>query len=189
MTNDPFKMYGYVRNKYGRKILLWDPSPEDYAAIETIADALAKMNRFNGGTRFPFSVARHSIIMSQQVPQPYKLEALLHDAHETVVGDIVTPMKLAVPQFYDIEKLHEVAMRKAYGLPKEKSEVIKEADLRMFLTEQKQLRYSQGENLSGLEPYDVVLEPSSWEDDENDFLNQYKELTNDATGDETRLRR
>lgn len=187
--NDPFGMQGYVRNRYGRKILLWDPSPEDYADIETIAEALAKMNRFNGGTRFPFSVARHSIIMSQQVPQPYKLEALLHDAHETVVGDIVTPMKLAAPQFYDIEKLHEAAMRKAYGLPKEKSEVIKEADARMFLTEQEQLRYSQGENLSGLKPYDVVLKPSSWEDDESEFLDQYEKLIEEATGDETQLRR
>ncbi|WP_226781860.1 hypothetical protein [Oceaniglobus trochenteri] len=64
--------------------------PRDFRPF-AIADTLAKINRFNGRTCGPWSVASHSVLVSQLCPPAQKANGLLHDAHEFIIGDLTSP--------------------------------------------------------------------------------------------------
>src|SRR5438445_5243836 len=87
----------------GRRLDLLNPSPLD-VEIEDIAHGLARVARWNGQTRGPhaFSVAQHSVLVeriaseiSPRLARGARLTALLHDAPEYVVGDLISPFKAA----------------------------------------------------------------------------------------------
>lgn len=63
---------------------------------EVIATSLAKQCRFNGHCQGFYSVAQHSVLVAKNVPRDAKRHALLHDAHEIILGDIIRPMKSAL---------------------------------------------------------------------------------------------
>ena len=96
----------------GRRLDLLDPSPMDVEIID-IAHGLARVSRWNGQTKgqHPLSVAQHSVLVerfvSQNAPKldrKWRLAALLHDAPEYVIGDMITPFKYALGGIYrDIE--------------------------------------------------------------------------------------
>lgn len=66
-------------------------SARDVSAFR-VADALAKINRFSGRTPEPWSVAAHSVLVARLVDDPeLKAWALLHDAHEAILGDLTSP--------------------------------------------------------------------------------------------------
>lgn len=75
----------------------------DMIHILDIAHALSRINRFNGHLAGTMSVAEHSVNVSRHVEEPFKLTALMHDAAETYLGDIIRPLKM-LPQmaFYKI---------------------------------------------------------------------------------------
>ena len=88
----------------GRRLDLLDPSPLDIE-IEDIAHGLAFVARWNGQTRgeHPYSVAEHSLLVERSIgrlgrdAEPrWRLAALLHDAPEYVIGDMISPVKSAV---------------------------------------------------------------------------------------------
>ena len=88
----------------GRRLDILDPSPVD-VELTDIAHGLARVARWNGQTRgdYPFSVAQHSVlvleIFAAQTPEANakaRLYALLHDAPEYVMGDIISPFKAAM---------------------------------------------------------------------------------------------
>src|SRR5580692_5975484 len=88
----------------GRRLDLIDPSPVD-VEIADIAHGLARVARWNGQTRGPeiFSVAQHSLLVEAlfaaseaSPPAGARLAALLHDAPEYVIGDMISPFKAAV---------------------------------------------------------------------------------------------
>jgi uncharacterized protein len=64
--------------------------------IEEVAHSLARINRFAGHTREAYSVAQHSVHVSWQCSPEHALIGLLHDAHESVMGDITSPVKMAL---------------------------------------------------------------------------------------------
>ena len=110
----------------GRRLDLLDPSPLD-VEIEDIAHGLARVARWNGQTRgdWPFSVAEHSVlverIFSRLKPKPNVAEqliALLHDAPEYVIGDMISPFKSALGLDYrTFEDRLEAAVHIRFGLP------------------------------------------------------------------------
>jgi 5'-deoxynucleotidase YfbR-like HD superfamily hydrolase len=65
-------------------------------SIEEVAHSLARINRFAGHTREAYSVAQHSVHVSWQCNTEHALIGLLHDAHESVMGDITSPVKMAL---------------------------------------------------------------------------------------------
>lgn len=74
--------------------------PQDFKrlTIQRLANSLATINRFHGATKFPVSVATHSVLVSRLVEDAHGCKyaakaALMHDAHECVIGDIPTPIK------------------------------------------------------------------------------------------------
>ena len=110
----------------GRRLDLLDPSPMDIE-IEDIAHGLARVARWNGQTvgAHAFSVAQHSIVVEEIVAhiQPdveprWRLAALLHDASEYVIGDMISPFKAALGYDYKLfEERLENAIHTRFGIP------------------------------------------------------------------------
>ncbi|MFN3958880.1 MAG: YfbR-like 5'-deoxynucleotidase [Parvularculaceae bacterium] len=110
----------------GRRLDLLDPSPVDIE-IEDIAHGLARVARWNGQTlgEFPFTVAQHSLLvldfceaMRPDWPARWRLAALLHDAPEFVIGDMISPFKSALGEAYrTIERRLQTAVHLRFGLP------------------------------------------------------------------------
>ena len=110
----------------GRRLDILDPSPLD-VELSDIAHGLARVARWNGQTRgdYPFSVAQHSVlvleIFSAMTPGAGprdRLYALLHDAPEYVMGDIISPFKAAMGGNYkDVENRLLGAVHLHFSLP------------------------------------------------------------------------
>lgn len=125
----------------GRRLDLLDPTPLDIE-IEDIAHGLAFVARWNGQTMgdWPYSVAEHSLLVEQIfsrnasfVSPRWQLAALLHDAPEYVIGDMISPVKAAIgPQYGDLDGRLAAAVHLRFGLPatlpKEIKSAIKKAD-------------------------------------------------------------
>ncbi len=79
-----------------------DPRPEDIC-IEDIAHALSNLCRFGGHVRTFYSVAQHSVIVADLLPDRLKLAGLLHDATEAYLVDIPRPLKVALKEYQRIE--------------------------------------------------------------------------------------
>lgn len=117
----------------GRRLDLLDPSPMD-VEIEDIAHGLARVARWNGQTKgpLPFSVAQHSVIvesfcaeLAPDWPARWRLAALLHDAPEFVIGDMISPFKAALGEGYrTIEAGLQQAIHLRFGLPAELPRVV-----------------------------------------------------------------
>ena len=110
----------------GRRLALLDPSPLDIE-IEDIAHGLARVARWNGQTigAHAFSVAQHSLLVEEicrklapDWPRRHRLAALLHDAPEYVIGDMISPFKAALGLDYRaFEDKLEAAIHVRFGLP------------------------------------------------------------------------
>ncbi len=110
----------------GRRLDLLDPTPMDIE-IEDIAHGLAFVARWNGQTQgdYAYSVAEHSLLVeelfSRLVPGATpagRLTALLHDAPEYVIGDMISPVKAAVgPGYEELDKRLSAAIHIRFGLP------------------------------------------------------------------------
>jgi len=124
----------------GRRLDLLDPSPLD-VEVSDIAHGLARVARWNGQTSgdHAFSVAQHCLVVEDifrylnEATADQRLMALLHDAPEYVIGDMISPFKSVVGGGYKaVEKRLEAAVHLRCGLPphptRELKEKIKKAD-------------------------------------------------------------
>jgi uncharacterized protein len=125
----------------GRRLDLLDPSPLDIE-IEDIAHGLARVARWNGQTdgEHAFSVAEHSLLveaiageLEPELDRRFRLAALIHDAPEYVIGDLISPFKAALSLDYrafEARLLGAIHLR--FGLPAELpadiAKLIKRAD-------------------------------------------------------------
>jgi uncharacterized protein len=112
----------------GRRLDLLDPSPLDIE-IADIAHGLARVARWNGQTRGAhiFSVAQHTLLVeavmrdhNPRIDARLRLAALLHDAPEYVIGDMISPFKAVLGGDYKaVEKRLLAAIHIRFGLPPE----------------------------------------------------------------------
>ena len=110
----------------GRRLDLLDPTPVDIE-IADIAHGLAFVARWNGQTigDYAYSVAEHSLLVEQifgiqnpKAPAKWRLAALLHDAPEYVIGDMISPVKAAVgPGYGALDDRLAAAVHIRFGLP------------------------------------------------------------------------
>lgn len=120
----------------GRRLDLLDPTPVDIE-VEDIAHGLAFVARWNGQTRgdWPYSVAEHSLLVEEifhnanpGVSPRWQLAALLHDAPEYVIGDMISPVKAAVgPEYGALDDRLMAAIHIRFGLPSALPLAIKKA--------------------------------------------------------------
>jgi uncharacterized protein len=186
----------------GRRLDLIDPSPLD-VEIGDIAHGLARVARWNGQTKGPeiFSVAQHSLLVealfaARDVASPQaRLAALLHDAPEYVIGDMISPFKAAVGGDY---KLVEARLKRAvlirFGLTAEPSEDlerrIKVADRASAYLEATALagfsiaeaRKLFGEPDLPIRDFAAFLEPRRPADVEAEFLVRFGDLDAEVSG-------
>ena len=110
----------------GRRLDLLDPSPVD-VEVEDIAHGLAFVARWNGQTAgdWPYSVAEHSLLvetlfarLDRGATPGARLTALLHDAPEYVIGDMISPVKAAIgPDYGVLDDRLQAAINLRFGLP------------------------------------------------------------------------
>lgn len=147
--------------------------------IHDIAHALSQINRFCGHTHWPYSVAQHSIGASYLVPPEFAFEALMHDAHEAYVSDMMSPLKLLLPDYRRVETDVEVIVRLRYGLPLKTSPEVKRADLIMLATEKDALLHPDSGHwpiLDGIERSERIIIPMSSFEAEREFMARFNEL-------------
>lgn len=182
----------------GRRLDLLDPSPIDIEIVD-IAHGLARVSRWNGQTQgvYPMSVAQHSIVVERLVSRNapkldrrWRLAALLHDAPEYVIGDMITPFKYALGGIYrEIEDRLSAAIHIRFGLPatlpEPVSRAIKRADRMAAWLEATQLAgFSEQEAAKILRrpratPENMRLRPVSPDQAADMFLKKFRLLGGD----------
>jgi 5'-deoxynucleotidase YfbR-like HD superfamily hydrolase len=174
----------YLQTVSGRWVNPFDPDPEQLDAGD-IARALANQCRFGGHCRSFYSVAQHSVIVSELVERrggdaEDAFAALMHDATEAYLGDMPHPLKHRSPlgaAFRAAEEHLERALRERFRIKAGVAE-IKRADRALLATER--LAFSADSwhwpELEGVEP--LELELTAWSPDEaaDAFARRYAEL-------------
>ena len=193
----------WQRMRSGRRLDLIDPSPLD-VEIGDIAHGLARVARWNGQTKGPeiFSVAQHSLLVEalfaagEPLPSAKaRLTALLHDAPEYVIGDMISPFKAAIGGDYKrIEERLKRAIHIRFGLAAEPlddlNRSIKIADRASAYLEATALAgfaIAEARKLFGapdlpLRDFAAYLEPMRPADVEARFLARFAELDAEAVG-------
>ncbi len=178
----------------GRRLDLLDPSPLDIE-IEDIAHGLARVARWNGQTvgEHAFSVAQHSLVVEQiaagldaTLEPRWRLAALLHDAPEYVIGDMISPFKAALGVDYRaFEDRLEAAIHLRFGLPPRTpppvKALLKRADLVSAYFEATQLAgfdAAESVRLFGAPPpgMTLALEPWTAPDAQRRYLERFEAL-------------
>lgn len=129
-----------------------------------IARALSRIPRFNGHTLRFYSVAQHCVLASLIVPPQDALAALLHDAPEAYIGDMVSPLKAIIPSYKAIEHSLWCAIADRFDLDIAMPASIKAADLQLLATEKRDLLTKstyEWPQLRGVEPMCETIEPWS----------------------------
>jgi len=173
-----------VHTPSGHKVNLRAPS-EDSIEITDIAHNLARINRFNGATNIPYSVASHSVWVSKVVPEEQALSGLLHDASEAYLGDIIAPLKPMLQDYNYLEARFDLLISKVFGVhigmltPDE----LRKADSAAALLELFALGHPAYEErktrIQNLNPVYLKqpIVPQSVEAAEKDFMERFNELT------------
>lgn len=151
-------------------------------SVHDIAHALSQICRFTGHTQRFYSVAQHSVHVSEIVPREHALAGLMHDAAEAFIGDMSSPLKRMIPQYKEIEHRIESAVLNRFGLYLPLHPCVKEADLIMLKTEQRDLMHA-GSRLvpwhaaDQYQPLLANIEPWTPYDAYHRFLLRFQELT------------
>lgn len=178
-----------VRRIVGPTILLASGNYFDYCAPETsvftiddIAHGLSMTCRFAGQCARFYSVAEHSIYVSQLVPPEDALTGLLHDAAEAFVGDMAKPLKVLLPEYKAIENRVEKAIFDRFGLPFPLPASIKPVDVRMLATEQRQVMRNRDDwdYTRGMAPADITIRCLPPADAKREFLERFHAIANEG---------
>lgn len=177
----------YVLTGTGRKIFVLNPRPDDIDLMD-IGIPLTREPRYAGHSRFPFSVAQHSLVVAGLVSfrcereglgfNPHiHLQALLHDATEAYLKDIPKPVKLTMQLMmpegqkspYDIlEERWNAAIMQHFGLESNHHVFVKDADLMACAAEKRDIMpydATPWEGISDLNPSESLVTQRKKEED------------------------
>ena len=170
----------WIQTFTGIQFYFLNVQPEQIC-IEDIAHALSNICRFTGHCNEFYSVAEHSVLVSEYVNHNYTVAGLLHDAAEAYIGDMARPLKKIMSQFRETEKRIYKVIAEKFGIPEVISAEVKEADTIMLATEKDNLMSpepSPWEALNGIRSIISTpkLIPFTPRQIEVIFLEKYKEL-------------
>lgn len=170
----------YIATSTGKHIDFTNITP-DQICIEDIARGLSNECRFAGQLESFYSVAQHSVYVSQIVPPEYALEALLHDAAEAYIKDIPSPLKAMLPDYKAVEKRIEAVIRKKFGLPPVMTVDVHYADLVMLATEKRDFEIDPASHwpmLDSAPPHDdIIIQPLTPPQAYHQFMARFEMLT------------
>jgi hypothetical protein len=148
----------------------------DMICIEDIASALSKVCRFGGHSNDFYSVAQHSVVVASLAPEYLCREALLHDAAEAYLGDVIKPLKNIIGAAYeDIEHKFMVAICKKFNLSADNLWEVKKYDKEALTIEH--AYFIKGDMLEWISAmHRINLNSSTWHHKEakSKFLAFYK---------------
>ncbi len=200
-TETPAPARAWQRMLSGRRLDLLDPSPLDIE-IADIAHGLARVARWNGQTKgaHAFSVAQHSLLvetiaaaLKRNASAQLRMAALLHDAPEYVVGDLISPFKAAMGAVYKaFEERIQRAVHIRFGLPPVLpagvTQLVKKADkiaayyeateLAGFAVEDARACFGEPPALAGALP--ARLEPMPAAEAQAAYLRRFEALENET---------
>ena len=170
---------GFIGTFSGLRFWPLDPNPEKIL-IDDIAHALAHQCRFGGHASKFYSVAEHSVHVSQLCLPEHALWGLLHDASEAYLVDLPRPLKL-LPEFAayrEAERRLQRAVAVRFGLPPDQPASVTEADDTMLWIEAHSLLGSIPEEAirETRAPFEIT-DPLLPVEAERLFLSRFKELT------------
>lgn len=159
----------------GALVDLMEFSP-DHVRLPDIAHALSMINRFTGHTTVPYSVAQHSVVVSQICDQEIALWGLLHDASEAYLGDVARPLKQILPDYRALERHVQLQIARKFGLSWPMPEAVHDADARALLYEKDWLLAVQHDWGMQAETITIPRVAWSWEESKERFLKRAGEL-------------
>lgn len=189
----------YIATYTGRKFK-YDSDTPDVSIID-IAHHLALVNRFSGASRFPYSVAQHSCLVTRLVARAggdvtTQLQALVHDAHEAYMSDIPTPYQAWVASMQPEDWVEVIEHSKyllderiyaALNIPPpnhEQRKMIKEADQTAFVIEASQVFVTKPDWISdwakmrgvNMQTIGEIVSELHWRDAKAEFTAAYGDL-------------
>lgn len=155
-------------NTFTGKLFDYNNIAADKICIEDIANALSNICRFGGHIKGHYSVAQHTLLVWHLCPQELKPAALLHDAAEAYVGDVVKPLKNILGEVYaKIEKEVELAIFTKYGVPFENLKLIKQYDMKALEIEHNYFVFG---NLDFIQKFYEINEAIDFDTPKNQLL-------------------
>ena len=151
----------WILTSTGKCFDLFEPDP-DMIDPRDISHSLAHLCRFNGQTREFYSVAQHSCIVAELVPEEHKLAALLQDATEAYLGDMTRPLKQWISAYRHFEDVIWERVCERFDLVLELPDCVHQADLIALATERRDLMPTDPaiwDCLVGIEPMVETIRP------------------------------
>ncbi len=169
----------FVHTWTGNRFYLLDPRPEE-VFIEDIAHALSLQCRFNGHITEHYSVAEHSVMVSDIVTNEdndpkLALTALLHDAAEAYLGDVVSPLKKLLPGYMKFETAVEECIADRFSLIYPFPDAVRHADKKAL---EQEFKFLEPFVKKPDYPFCPLLPSSA----EKEFLVRYNSLMNSISG-------
>lgn len=159
--------------------LYWPLDPRvDEIYIQDIAHSLSLQCRYTGHCNKFYSVAEHSIHVSNIVPPEHALAGLLHDATEAYLTDVARPVKRYLTNYQDIEAMNWFCIACRFGLNQNLPEIVHEADTAMLHVERAALMKPRPEKWvgDGRLAKNVVIRCWSPPRAEGEFMRRFHEL-------------
>ncbi|GAA4439532.1 hypothetical protein [Phytohabitans houttuyneae] len=167
----------WMQTYTGRAFYPLDPHVEDIDPVD-IAHALSLLCRYGGHVKLAYSVAEHCVLLSHAVAPGNALWALLHDATEAYLGDMIRPLKSAMPEYRQVEDRLAAVIVDRFGLFRVCPDEVKLADTRILLDERAALMAPppQPWAVEHLQPLGVEIRCWTPDEAENRYLDRLHEL-------------
>lgn len=179
MTTTRPRAGDWMQTYTGRAFWPLDPEPADIDPVD-IAHSLGMICRYGGHASRFYSVAEHCVLLSRAVAPQYALWALLHDATEAYVGDMIRPLKSQFVNYQEVEDNLMDVIAYRFGLEPGIPEAVHHADTRILLNEREALMSGSPRNWGVVEWYIPLqgIKITGWSPDAAKvlYLNRLAEL-------------
>lgn len=152
----------WIQLSSGAKFDLVDLESNEFKVLD-LAQGISKLCRFGGACTEFYSVAQHSVLCAVYAPEHLKYQALMHDIHETITGDMPSPIKRNLPDYREFENRIAAFIRRRLDLPIDLDPLIHEIDMRMLVTEKRDImakcEHEWSSYMQQFDPYEDKITP------------------------------